>query len=104
MVVTAPTGWRSGQGVPAGVGSGDGGEVTTTVAVGVAGRVVSGVVTPGDTGPVHPAVRIIPGNKKKGGWCQSSSIPVILLGPLYSLVDDVSPNAAWQISPYILSA
>jgi hypothetical protein len=51
-------------GVPAGVGPGVGDEVTTTAAAGVAGRVVSGRVIPGDAGPVHPAVRTIPGNKK----------------------------------------
>jgi hypothetical protein len=47
--------WRNSSGVDTGTG---------TMGEGLVGTVVSGAWTPGDTGPVHPAARIIPDNKK----------------------------------------
>lgn len=68
--VTSPGGGGVCTGVEEGRRAGDGGGdwvgigVATTVTTGLAGTVVTGAAGAGDAGPVQPAPRIIPSNKK----------------------------------------
>ena len=63
-VVTALSGRPENNDVPFGRDSNDADVGTGTTGEGLAGTVVFGAWTSGDTGPVHPAARIIPDNKK----------------------------------------
>jgi hypothetical protein len=64
IVVNALSGGPEGNGVPFGSDSCGVDVGTGTTGEGLTGTVVFGAGTPGDTGPVHPAARIIPDNNK----------------------------------------
>jgi hypothetical protein len=63
-VITALSGGTEGKDVLFGRDSSGTDVGTVTTGERLAGTIVFGAETPGDTGPVHPAARIIPDNKK----------------------------------------